>query len=67
MKNEALISVVVPLYNKAPWVERCIRSIIDQTYQNIEILIVNDGSTDNSREVVAAIDDPRIKLSRFQL
>ncbi len=58
-----MISVIVPLYNKAPWVERCIRSIIDQTYQNIEILIVNDGSTDDSREVVAAIDDPRIKIS----
>ncbi len=60
MKNKALISVIVPLYNRAPRAERCIQSIIDQTYQNIEILIVNDGSTDDSHEVVAAIDNLRI-------
>lgn len=62
MNNIDLVSVIVPLYNKALWVERCIQSIIDQTYQNIEILIVNDGSTDNGREVVAAIDDSKIKI-----
>lgn len=62
MKNTDMVSVIVPLYNKAPWVERCIQSIINQTYLNIEILIINDGSIDNSREVVAAIDDSRIKI-----
>ena len=62
MNDTTLISVIVPLYNKEQWVERCIRSIIDQTYKNIEILIINDGSTDKSRDVVASIDDLRIKI-----
>lgn len=62
MKNEVLISVIVPLYNKEAWIERCILSIIHQTYQNIEILIINDGSTDDSRNVVKAIHDKRIKI-----
>ena len=57
-----MVSVIIPLYNKASWVERCVQSVISQTYKNIEILIVNDGSTDNSREVVAAIDDPGITI-----
>ena len=42
------ISVIVPVYNKEKYIERCIKSIIGQTYSNIEIIIVNDGSTDNS-------------------
>lgn len=62
MEGKALISVIVPLYNKAAWLDRCIQSIIDQTYQNIEILIINDGSTDRSRDVAENIDDPRIKI-----
>ena len=61
-EKNPLISVIVPLYNKEPWVEQCIRSILCQTYQNIEILIVNDGSTDDSRSVVASIEDSRIRL-----
>lgn len=62
MNNIDLISVIVPLYNKEQWIERCILSIIDQSYQNIEILIINDGSTDGSRNVLAKIDDQRIKI-----
>lgn len=42
------ISIIIPIYNKEKYIERCIKSIIGQTYNNIEIIIVNDGSTDNS-------------------
>lgn len=45
---EALISVIVPIYNVEKYLEKCILSIINQTYENIEILLVNDGSPDNS-------------------
>lgn len=45
------ISIIVPIYNVEKYLERCILSIIKQTYQNIEIILVNDGSTDSSIEI----------------
>lgn len=42
------VTVVVPVYNTANYLERCLESIRNQTYQNLEVLIINDGSTDNS-------------------
>lgn len=46
-----LISVIVPVYNTKEYLNRCIESLINQTYRNIEIILVNDGSTDNSEEI----------------
>lgn len=43
-----MISVIVPVYNAEPYLERCINSIVNQTYQNLEILLIDDGSTDKS-------------------
>lgn len=43
-----LISVVLPVYNVAAYLERCIESIVNQTYRNLEILLIDDGSTDKS-------------------
>lgn len=43
-----LISVIVPIYNAAEYLEKCIRSICQQTYDKLEIILVNDGSTDKS-------------------
>ncbi len=60
--KQPLISVVIPLYNKEKWVKRCVESVLDQTYSHMEILIVNDGSTDNSLQVVETIEDNRIKI-----
>lgn len=47
-----LVSIVVPIYNVENYIERCIDSIISQTYTNLEIILVNDGSTDNSRLII---------------
>lgn len=45
------VSIIVPIYNAEKWLEKCINSIIKQSYHNIEILLVNDGSTDKSLEI----------------
>ncbi|MDR1172428.1 MAG: glycosyltransferase family 2 protein [Bacteroidales bacterium] len=55
-------SVVIPLYNKANFVKKTVESILAQTCKEFEIVIVNDGSTDNSLAVVSEINDPRIRI-----
>ena len=57
-------SVVVPLFNKADCVERAIRSVLGQTVPCGEIIVVDDGSTDDGYRVVEAIEDSRVKLFR---
>ena len=49
--NSELISIVVPIYNVENYLERCIESLILQDYKNIEIILVDDGSTDNSSDI----------------
>jgi glycosyltransferase involved in cell wall biosynthesis len=56
--------VVIPLYNKVPYIKRAIFSILNQTYQNFEIIVIDDGSTDGSGEIVSALNNPRIRLIR---
>ena len=59
-----LISVIVPVYNVQDYVERCVRSLMNQTYQNLEIILIDDGSTDGSLAVCEKLkeEDVRIKL-----
>ena len=57
-----MISVIIPLYNKEPIIEKSLRSVLSQDYDNFEVVVVNDGSTDRSAEIVKSIDDPRIRL-----
>ena len=62
--NPPLISVIVPIYNVAKYLPRCVDSICNQTYQNLEIILVDDGSTDNSLEICNqyADEDKRIRV-----
>jgi len=60
MEN-SFISVIVPTYNRADLISETIESILDQTYKNFELIIVDDGSTDNTEEVIRKFKDNRIK------
>ena len=64
MKNEPLISILIPTYNVGAWIDEAIKSIIEQTYKKIEIIIIDDYSTDNTREKIQnlARTDSRIKI-----
>lgn len=57
-----MISVVIPLYNKEKSVYKTLQSVCEQTYTDIEILVINDGSTDNSASVAASYPDTRIRI-----
>ncbi len=63
MEENILISVIVPIYNAARYLPRCIESILHQTYTNFELLLVDDGSTDKSGAICDeyALKDTRIK------
>ena len=61
-----MISVIIPLYNKEAGIATVLRSVLAQTYQDFEIVIVDDGCTDGSVAVVETFDDPRIRLIRQQ-
>lgn len=64
--SEKLVSVLIPVYNVGKYVKEAIKSIQDQTYKNLEIIVVDDGSTDNTYTIVQglAAGDSRIKLFR---
>lgn len=64
MTNEKkpFFSVVIPLYNKQSHVKETLETVFAQTFQDFEIVIVNDGSTDNSAKIVESIDDKRIRV-----
>jgi glycosyltransferase involved in cell wall biosynthesis len=55
------VSVVIPTYNRAGLISETIQSVLDQTFADFEIVVVDDGSTDNTKDVVASFEDSRIK------
>lgn len=63
-KNEQLISVIIPIYKVEPYLHQCVDSVLNQTYQNLEIILVNDGSPDNCPKICDdyANKDKRIKV-----
>lgn len=60
--NEIAFSVVIPLYNKELYIQRTIHSVLAQSHQNFEIIVVDDGSTDKSLQIVNSFNDERIKV-----
>jgi glycosyltransferase involved in cell wall biosynthesis len=63
MECKILISVIVPVYNTEKYLHTCISSILSQSYSNLELIIINDGSTDNSLEIISNYQaDKRVKI-----
>ena len=59
-----LVSVIIPVYNVEIYLRECLQSVIGQTYKNLEILLIDDGATDNSGKICDEIakEDQRIKV-----
>ena len=56
------ISIIIPLFNKEKFIENTLKSVASQTFSDYEIIVINDGSTDNGVKIVEAIEDKRIKI-----
>jgi glycosyltransferase involved in cell wall biosynthesis len=61
-----LVSVVIPTFNRSADLQRAIRSVMDQTFQDLEVIVVDNNSSDNTAAVVARFDDPRISLHSIE-
>ncbi len=62
LTSAPFISVILPVYNAEKYLQKAINSILNQTYKNYELIIINDGSTDNSRKIIEGYSDKRIKI-----
>lgn len=59
--NNKLVSIIIPTYNRGNIIRETITSVLNQTYQNFQVFIIDDGSTDNTKSVIQSFDDKRIK------
>ncbi|MBE8713678.1 glycosyltransferase family 2 protein [Sphingobacterium hungaricum] len=60
--DNALVTIFIPVYNAEKYVHAAIKSILEQSFTDFELLIINDGSTDNSLKIIESFDDPRIRI-----
>lgn len=62
--SDPLVSIIVPVYNVENYLERCMKSIVEQSYNNIQVVVINDGSTDSSLSILNKIakNDKRVKV-----
>ena len=70
------ISIIVPIYNASKYLKKCLDSLVNQTKKELEFILINDGSTDDSESIIKSYNDSRIKyfkrmylmvLSRFDM
>jgi glycosyltransferase involved in cell wall biosynthesis len=59
--SNPMVSVIIPTYNRSDLISETIQSVLNQIYQNLELIIVDDGSTDHTKEIVNSFKDPRIQ------
>ncbi len=60
--SRPLVSVILPTYNRGYVLKRAVDSVLAQTYSNLELIVIDDGSTDNTQELLASYNDPRLKV-----
>lgn len=65
-QNLIFFSIIIPTYNRADFISKTIASVLDQTYPHFEIIIVDDGSTDNTEEVIKSISHPKLRYFKKQ-
>jgi glycosyltransferase involved in cell wall biosynthesis len=65
MENQIAVTVIIPTYNRAHTIQRCLRSVLCQSYEPVQVLVVDDASTDNTRDRVLSVSDARIKYIRL--
>jgi glycosyltransferase involved in cell wall biosynthesis len=65
MSESPLISVILPTYNRARLLHRAVDSVLSQTWRHLELIVVDDGSTDDTAQTLAALSDPRLSVIRF--
>jgi glycosyltransferase involved in cell wall biosynthesis len=61
-----LVSVIIPSYNHSSYIKECVESVLNQTHENFELLILDDGSGDNSMEILKELKDDRIRLFQHE-
>ena len=64
MTNSPFFSIVIPTYNRAGFIRKTIESVLVQTFQNLEIIVVDDGSTDDTETVVNDIGIPKLRYHK---
>ncbi|MDD2980728.1 MAG: glycosyltransferase family 2 protein [Hespellia sp.] len=67
MKKGQLVSVVIPVYNRADCIGKCLESVFAQSYSNIEVIVVDDGSSDHLAERMKSVKDSRLKFLSYHL
>ncbi|MBF0253108.1 MAG: glycosyltransferase [Candidatus Omnitrophica bacterium] len=64
--KQPFFSVIVPVYNRERFIDKCLQSILDQTFDDFEIIVVDDGSSDNTKSIITTFNDARIKYHYYE-